>query len=161
MFLNFTLTLIILSITISLIILQKSKLSYNRKVLFFDTSLFFDQLFNLFNQHNCQISKKIFNQYLHTSKQLLKEINYQNAKIIIINRVASLTYDSDGNYNLCQEYHKFCDDSKYLWAKINMQFGKRLPDNLVRNYDENGNLFLFKTYKCHNNELLIIGVVLK
>ena len=60
------------------------------------------------------------------------------------------------------KYHFISDeDHKFFWDRVNIQFGKRLPNNLVVTRNYHNNIVLFKTYKCKNDEMFIIGLVLR
>lgn len=158
MLLNIVVAFSFILIIIFIVFITKKKIYNLDKVLLFDTSLFFDDMF----KKDCIITFKYFNNYLSTIKKLLYKYKKYNPKIIVMNRITSISYELNGKYKICTDYNYFCEDSQYLWASVNVKFGKLLHrNNLVKSYNENGNLFLFKTYKCDNNELLIIGLVLR
>jgi len=158
--------LILLLLTIFFIIYYVWYVKKNGKSLdniLLDTSLFFDIIADFFNKNNCVIRKEYFHNFQHISNQILKklaELNYRNSKIIMVNRFTSLTYE-DSKYDICYDYNKYCEDSKFLWDRVNIQFGKRLPNNLVVTRNYHNNIVLFKTYKCKNDAMLIIGLVLR
>lgn len=129
-----------------------------------DTSLFFDKIYNILKPKNCYINKEAFQPFRKTATKLLSKIyntGYTQSKLIIMNPEVCLHFNLLKDIEICKNSNnKLCSPCKDIWRQINSEAGFLLKNNLVQTYDQNGDLFLYKTYKC-NNHIFLVGLSLK
>lgn len=129
----------------------------------FDTSLFFDKIYNILKPKSCQLSKEAFQPFRKTATKLLTKIyntGYYRSKLIIMNPEVCLHFNLLKDIEICKNSNiKLCTLCTDIWRQINSEAGFRLKNNLVQTYDQNGDLFLYKTYKC-NNRIFLVGISL-
>jgi len=165
--------LIILFLFIIFIInvIRKSKENNNDKNLekiLLDSSLFFDKIHSTLNKNNCHINTNTFEPFRKTSIKLLQKlynIGYYQSKLVIMNPMGCMHFNLHKDLEICYGYQKpakqkICSHCKDTWRQIKLNIGFLLKNNLIKTYNENGDIFLYKTYKCSNN-LFVVGVILR
>lgn len=166
------LILLFLFIIFIINVIRKSKENKNDKnlqIILLDSSLFFDKIHTTINKKDCGINTNSFEPFRKTSVKLLKKLynlGYYQSKLVLMNPESCLHFNIHKDLEICNGYRKpakekICTHCKDTWRQIHQNIGFLLENNLIKTYDENGDLFLYKTYKCSNNKMVVIGLILR
>ena len=165
------LIIIFLFIIFIINVIRKSKENNNDKnleLILLDSSLFFDKIHTTLNKNDCKVNTNTFEPFRQTSIKLLKKLynlGYYQSKLVIMKPNCCMHFNVHKDLEICNNYQKstkekICSQCKDTWRQINLNIGFLLKNNLIKTYNENGDLFLYKTYKC-SNELFVVGVILR